>query len=49
MEWLRDWNVFSKRIVQKYTIEALNVIITGNDNQIKHRNTKAPTNHDGKQ
>ena len=25
MEWLHDWNVFSKRIVQKYTIEVLNV------------------------
>ena len=25
MEWLHDWNIFSKRIMQKYTIEALNV------------------------
>jgi len=25
MEWLHDWIVVSKRIVQKYTIEALNV------------------------
>jgi len=25
MEWLHDWFVVSERIVQKYTIEALNV------------------------